>query len=60
MLLQSEEIDDLDIPPPEFFSKELGAMNELIIKDLEMVQSDVARIANQVNLSKKIEQPSLS
>ena len=35
-------------------------MNELIIKDLEMVQSDVARIANQVNLSKKIEQPSLS
>jgi hypothetical protein len=60
MLLQSEELDDLDIPPPEFFSKELGAMNELIIKDLEMVQSDVARIANQVNLSKKIEQPSLS
>ena len=60
MLLQSEELDDLDIPPPEFFSKELGAMNELIIKDLEMVHSDVARIANQVNLSKKIEQPSLS
>ena len=60
MLLQSEELDDLDIPPPEFFSKELGSMNELIIKDLEMVQANVARISNQVNLPKKSEQPLLS
>jgi len=56
MLLQSEELDDLDIPPPEFFSKELGSINELIIGDIEMVQANVARISNQVNLPKKIEQ----